>query len=120
MRFSVLVSTLEVASPRIRIFGFARNARAMDKSCLWPWDVDDESGDHAGGDNKIQVAYIAVGKLQDALIHDNAHEMGLHKIHERLASHEQGSQKGEKPVFFRYLSMYIPPVFGTVIYIFKP
>ena len=37
--FSVLVSTLDVASSNISILGCARNALAMDRSCLCPCDI---------------------------------------------------------------------------------
>jgi hypothetical protein len=36
---SVRVSTLLVASSRIRIAGSARNARAIVSSCLWPAEM---------------------------------------------------------------------------------
>ena len=37
IRISVRVSTLEVASSRIIIFGLEMMVRAMVKSCFWPW-----------------------------------------------------------------------------------
>ncbi len=36
---SVRVSTDEVASSRIRIFGSLRMTRAMVSSCFWPWEI---------------------------------------------------------------------------------
>lgn len=37
MAISVRVSTLEVASSKMRIFGSETMVRAMVSSCFWPW-----------------------------------------------------------------------------------